>query len=90
MSSRCLEDVFKTCLDDQQRFAGNIFTSKISNLLLPLGAEAVRSRESYPTNDISNKYIYDAFIMSLFIYFLVVVFTLFGNSNELIKDSRRL
>ena len=45
-------------------------TSKISNLLLPVdseGAEGVGGRESYPANDISNKYIYDAFYCLLFI-----------------------
>ena len=50
----------------------------MSNLLLPLEAEGVGSRESYPTNDIPNKYIYDAFLMIylsilllLFFHFLV-------------------
>ena len=45
-------------------------TSKISNLLLPLeseGAEGGGGRESYPANDISNKYFYDAFYCLLFI-----------------------
>ena len=31
------------------------------------GAEGVGGRESYPANDISNKYIYDAFYCLLFI-----------------------
>ena len=55
-----------------------IFKSKISNLLLPFRAEGVRGRESYPTNDIPNKYIYDVFLMIylsillLFLYILVL------------------
>ena len=62
-------------------FRQNIFTSKISNLLLPLraeGAEGAGGRESYPTNDIPNKYIYNAFLMIylsislLFFHFLVL------------------
>ena len=39
------------------------FTNKISNLLFPLGAEGAGGRESYPTNDIPNKHIYDAFLI---------------------------
>ena len=62
-------------------FRLNIFTSKISNLLLPLGveeAEGAGGRESYPTSDIPYKYIYDAFLMiylsilMLFFHFLVL------------------
>ena len=34
-------------------FILNIFTSKISDLLLPLGTEGARGRESYPRNDIT-------------------------------------
>ena len=58
-------------------FRLNIFTSKISNLLLPLGVEEVRSRESYPTNDIPNKYICDAFLM---IYLSVLLFLVIRRS----------
>ena len=58
--------------------------------MLPLGAERVENRESYPTNDIPNEYIYDAFSTILFISFVVVVFPLIGTSKELIRDSQRL
>ena len=44
-------------------FRLNIFTSKILNLLLTLRAKGAVGRESYPINDIPNKYIYDAFLM---------------------------
>ena len=63
-------------------FRLNIFTSKTSNLLLLLEAEEPEGAggcESYPTSEISNKYIYDAFLMiylpillMLFFYFLVL------------------
>ena len=60
-------------------FRLNIFTSKISYLLLPLGAEGAGSREFFQPNDITNKYIYDAFLMIylsilllLFFHFLVL------------------
>ena len=41
-------------------FRPNIFTNKISDLLLPLGTEGAGGRQSYTPNDIINKYIYDA------------------------------
>ena len=41
----------------------NSFTSKVSNSLLPFGTEGAEGFESYPTSEISNKYIYDAFLM---------------------------
>ena len=41
-------------------FRLNTFTSKVSNLLLRLGAEGTGDFESYPTSEIPNKYIYDA------------------------------
>ena len=44
----------------------------------------------YPTSDMPNKYIYDAFFNDLFIYFVVVVFPHFGASKDLISDSQRL
>ena len=47
-------------------FRLNIFTSNISNLLLPLWdekAEETGGSESYPTNDMPNEDIYDAFLM---------------------------
>ena len=37
-------------------FRLNIFTNKISDLLLPLENERAESRESYPHNDITNEY----------------------------------
>ena len=46
----------------------------------------VGSRESHSINNIPNNYIYDAFLMTLFVYFIVVVFPLFGTSRELISD----
>ena len=56
---------------------GHIFTSKILDLLLPLGTEGAGGRESYPPNDITN--IYDAFLviylsvlLLLFFHFLVL------------------
>ena len=46
-------------------------------MLLPLGAEGTRGRESYPNNHISNKYIYDGFLMIyltiLFLFFRFLV-----------------
>ena len=62
-------------------FRLNTFTSKISDLLLPLEAEGARVRESYPPSDTTNKYIYDAFfcyddlcmflLLLLFFHFLI-------------------
>ena len=75
-------------------FRLNILTSKISNLLLPLqseGAEGIGGRESYPANDISNKYIYYAFYCLLFIVAIpYCCFSLFGTLKELIRDSQGL
>ena len=71
-------------------FRLNTFTNKISDLLLPLGTERAGGRESYPPNDIGNKYIYDAFFNDLFIYFVIVVFPFFGTSEVLIRDSQKL
>ena len=55
------------------------FYSSWRYLLLHLGGEGAGGRESYPPNDISNKYIYDGFLMIylsilllLFFYFLVL------------------
>ena len=72
-------------------FRLNIFTSKISNLLLPwIGeAEGAGGRESYPTNDIPNKYICDAFLI-IYLSILLLFVLLFGTSKKLIRDSRRL
>ena len=56
----------------------NILTSKISNLLLLLGAEGVeraRGRESYPTSDIPNEYIDDYFLMIYLSISLLFFFT---------------
>ena len=44
-------------------FRLNVFTIKISDLLFPLGTEVAEGRESYPPNDVTNKYICDAFSM---------------------------
>ena len=38
-------------------FRLNIFTNKISDLLLPFGTEGAGGCESYLPNDITNKYI---------------------------------
>ena len=50
-------------------FRPNIFTSKTSNLLLLLGSEGFGVCESYPTSEVSNKYIHDAFLM-IYLYIL--------------------
>ena len=68
-------------------FILNIFTNKVSNLLLLLGAEGAGGFESQPTSEIPNKY---HVFCDLFIYFVVVVFSLFGTSKELFRDSQRL
>ena len=57
-------------------FRLNIFTSKVSNLLLPLETEEAGAFESYPTSEIPNKYIYDNFSMfylSILLLFLFLV-----------------
>ena len=59
-------------------------------MLLSLGAEGAGDCESYPNNDIPNKYTDDAFFNDLFTYFIVVVFPLFGTSKELIRELQRL
>ena len=41
-------------------------------MLLLLGTEGAGDRESYPTNDMTNKYIYDTLLMLLFFHFLVL------------------
>ena len=57
--------------------------------MLPFGVEWAGGFESYPTIEIPNKYIYDAFLMiSLSILFLF--FHFFGISKEFIGDSQRL
>ena len=71
-------------------FRLNIFTIKVSNLLLPLGAEGAGGFESYPTSEIPNKYIYDVFLITYFSIFVAVVFSFFDTSKELIGDSQRL
>ena len=57
-------------------FRLNTFKSKVSNLLLTLGAEGAVGFKSYPTSEIPNKYIYDAY-NDLFTYFVAVVFFTF-------------
>ena len=58
-----------------------IVTSRISNILLSLwgegggggGAEGTGGREYYPTNDIPNKYMYDA-ILIIYLSILLLCF----------------
>ena len=59
-----------------------IVTSRISNILLSLwveggggggGAEGAGGREYYPTNDIPNKYMYDA-ILIIYLSILLLCF----------------
>ena len=71
-------------------FRLSTFTSKVSNLLLPFGAEGTGGFESYPTSEISNKYFYDTFLMTNLPILLLFFFSLFGPSKELIGDSQRL
>ena len=54
-------------------FILNIFKSKIPDLLLPLGTEGARGHESYPPNDVTNKHVYDAFLM-IFLSILLLLF----------------
>ena len=68
-------------------FRPNIFTSKTSNLLLLLGSEGFGACESYPTSEVSNKYIHDAFLRFIYIF---CFFLLFGTSKELFRDLQRL
>ena len=67
----------------------NIFASKISDLLLPLGAEGAVGSQSYHPM-IWSINISMMLFNDLFIYFVVVVFPFFGTSKELIRDSQRL
>ena len=71
-------------------FRLNIFTIKISNLLLHLRAERVGGCKSYATNYIPSKHIYDYFLMIYLSILLLLFFPLFATSKELIRDSRRL
>ena len=72
-------------------FRLNICTSKVLNLLLPLGAKGAGGFQSYTTSILRNKYIYDAFlIIYLSILLLLLLFSLFGTSKELIEDPQRL
>ena len=64
--------------------------SKVLDLVLPLGAKGARGFESYTTSEIPNKYIYDAFLMIYLSILLLLLFSLFGTSKELIRDSQRL
>ena len=77
--------------------AGSIWLSffYVSNMLLPFWDRGSRGGRGswiliYTTNDIPNKYIYMIFFNDLFIYFVVVVFPLFGASEDLVRDSQRL
>ena len=54
-------------------FRLNIFTSKIANLLLSLGADVAGGHEYYTVNDIPNKYIYDDFLM-IYLSILLLLF----------------
>ena len=54
-----------------------IFLSKVSNLLLPLGAEADRTSESCPTSETPNKHIYDALLMIYLSILLLLFFVTF-------------
>ena len=47
--------------------------SKISDLLSPLGNEGAGSRKCYPPSDITNKYIYDTFLM-IYLSILLLLF----------------
>ena len=66
-----------------------MFTSKISDLLLPFGTESAGDHESYPINDISNKYIYDALLM-IYLSILLLLLFFFGTFEESIRDSQKL
>ena len=69
-------------------FRLNTFTSKVSNLLLPLGAEEAEGFESYPTSEIPNK-MYDAFLMTYLSILSLFFFHSFYTSKELIGESQR-
>ena len=68
-------------------FRLNICKSKVLNLLIPLGAKRAGGFESYITSEIFNKY---AFLMIFLSILLLLFFSLFGTSKELIGDSERL
>ena len=68
-------------------FRLNICKSKVLNLLIPLGAKGAGGFESYITSEIFNKY---AFLMIYLSILLLLFFSLFGTSKELIGDSQRL
>ena len=58
-------------------FRLNIYTSKVLNLLLPLGSIGAGSFESYTTSEMLNKYIFDAsLVIYLSILLLLFFFTL--------------
>ena len=65
-----------------------MFRSKISDLLLPFGTESAGDHESYPINDISNKYIYDALLMIYLSILLLLLFflVLLRNQSEIHKS----
>ena len=71
-------------------FRLNIFTSKVSNLLLRLGTEGFGGFESYPTSETPNICIYYAFLMIYLSILLLLFFAPFGTSKELIGDLQRL
>ena len=79
--------IFSIVFDFVFCFRLNISTSKFSNLLLPFGAEEAGGCESCPTIEIPSKYYLWCFFSDLFIYFVVVVFSLFGISKELITKA---
>ena len=58
-------------------FRLNIFTIKVSNLLLPLRAEGAGGFESYTTSEIPNKCIYDAFLIIYLSVLLLLFFVTF-------------
>ena len=71
-------------------FRLNICTSEILNLLLPLGTKGARGFEFYINSEKPSKYIYHAFLMIYLSILLLLLFSLFGTSEELIRDSQRL
>ena len=71
-------------------FRLNIFTSKVSNGLLPFGVEGAGSFKSNLTSEIPNKYIYEAFLMIYLSILLFCFLSLFDTSKELIEGSQRV
>ena len=66
-------------------FRLNIFTNKVSNLLLLLRAKGAGGFESYPTSEIPHKYTYDYFLMmclSILLLLLFVTFWHFKGVNQ--------